>query len=120
MAFATCPVAINQGFAGLIRRQVSTAYAWAWCAANMEMIKGNAGGSTFPEISKSVLRGLPMLRPSEPVLRAFDAATAPLIYRLLLAVEQSATIKTLRDTLLPRLISGELRIRDAEDAIAVA
>jgi type I restriction enzyme S subunit len=120
MAFATRPVAINQGFAGLVARDVSTVYAWAWCAANMDVIKGNAGGSTFPEISKSVLRGLPMLRPAGSVLKAFEAAATPLIDRMIAVVEQSATITALRDTLLPRLISGELRIRDAEDMIAVA
>lgn len=54
MAFTTRPTAINQGFAGIIQKDASTAYAWGWCDANMDMIVGNAGGSTFPEISKSV------------------------------------------------------------------
>lgn len=120
MAFATRPVAINQGFAGFVRKEISTVYAWAWCAAHMDMIKGNAGGSTFPEISKSVLRGLPMLRPSDAVLAAFETATAPLVSRMIAADEESATLAALRDALLPRLISGELRVRDAERAVAVA
>jgi len=120
MAFATSPVAINQGFAGLVRRKVSTVYAWAWCAAHMEMIRGNAGGSTFPEISKSVLRNLTMLRPSDAVLTAFETASEPLVSRMIAAVEEAATLADLRDALLPRLISGELRIRDAENAVAAA
>lgn len=120
MAFASRPVAINQGFAGLVRKKVSTVYAWAWCVAHMETIKGNAGGSTFPEISKSVLRGLPMLRPTDAVLEAFEAAVEPVISRMITAAEEAATLCALRDALLPRLISGDLRIRDAEQAVAAA
>jgi type I restriction enzyme S subunit len=120
MAFATRPVAINQGFAGFVRKEVSTVYAWAWCATYMETIKGNAGGSTFPEISKSVLRGLPILRPSRSVLTAFEAAADPLIARMIGVVEEAATLAALRDVLLPRLISAELRIRDVEHAIVAA
>ncbi len=120
MAFASQPVAVNQGFAGFLRRDVSTAYAWAWCSEHMNMIRGNAGGSTFPEISKAVLRALPMLRPTEAVLAAFDQALDPIITRLIAAAEQSRALAILRDTLFPKLISGELRIRNVEEAIAAA
>lgn len=120
MAFAARPVAINQGFAGLVRKQVSTVYAWGWCAAHMDMIKGNAGGSTFPEISKSVLRHLPMLRPSDAVLAAFETAAEPLVGKMIATVEEAASLAALRDALLPRLMAGELRIRDAEKAVAAA
>jgi type I restriction enzyme S subunit len=44
MAFTVHPTAINQGFAGILKKNTSTAYAWAWCDANMDMITGNAGG----------------------------------------------------------------------------
>jgi type I restriction enzyme S subunit len=118
MAFATRPVAINQGFAGFVRREVSTVYAWCWCAANMNTIIGNASGSTFAEISKAVLRKLPMLAPCPKVLQAFETSAAPLVARMVEAVEQSATLASLRERLLPRLISGELNIRDAERAVA--
>lgn len=120
MAFASRPVAINQGFAGFVSRDVSTAYAWCWCSENMPLIRASASGSTFPEISKSTLRRLPMLRPPEAVLSAFDGAVSPLIDGLVAAATQSRTLATLRDTLLPKLITGELRIRDAERKIAAA
>ena len=120
MAFVTQPTAINQGFAGIIKRRVSTTYAWAWCAANMDMITGNAGGSTFPEISKSVLRQLPMLAPPLPVLDAFAKIAEALVGRITASAQEAQTLATLRDTLLPKLISGELRIADAEQRIAAA
>jgi type I restriction enzyme S subunit len=120
MAFATKPVAINQGFAGFVAREVSTVYAWCWCAANMDVITGNAGGSTFPEISKSVLRQLPMLAPPQPVLTAFGHTVGVLLQRMVAAVEQAQTLAALRDGLLPRLISGEIRIGDARRAVEAA
>jgi type I restriction enzyme S subunit len=118
MAFAVNPTAINQGFAGIIRKDTSTAYAWGWCDANMDVIIGNAGGSTFPEISKSVFRQLLMLVPSQPLLQTFGDAAEPLIARIVASVREQETLAVLRDTLLPKLISGELRIADAEKSIS--
>ena len=120
MAFSTVPTAVNQGFAGIVRKQVSTCYAWAWCHSYMGMIKGNAGGSTFPEISKSVFRRLPMLSPSSSVLEAFSDIADCLVDRLVAAVQQQGVLADLRDTLLPKLISGELQISVAERSVAAA
>jgi type I restriction enzyme S subunit len=118
MAFTVNPTAINQGFAGIIRKETSIAYAWGWCDANMDVIIGNAGGSTFPEISKSAFRQLLMLTPSRPVLQAFGEAEEPLIARIVASAREQETLGSLRDTLLPKLISGELRITDAEKRIS--
>ncbi len=48
------------------------------------------------------------------VLKAFDAQVCPLFKRINNNSEESHTFATLRDTLLPRLISGELRVKNAE------
>jgi type I restriction enzyme S subunit len=120
IAFIARPTAINQGFAGIVRKQTSPAYAWGWCRINMDVIAGNAGGSTFPEISKAVLRQLPMLAPPQAVLDAFGSIVDPLVDRIVAAAKQSETLTELRDTLLPRLISGELRIADVGKQIAAA
>jgi type I restriction enzyme, S subunit len=114
MAFNAHPIAINQGFAGIIKKETSTAFAWGWCDANIDLITGNAGGSTFPEISKSVFRQLQMLAPSRPLLQAFGDAAEPLIARIVASVREQETLASVRDTLLPKLISGELRVKDAE------
>jgi type I restriction enzyme S subunit len=120
MAFTAHPTAINQGFAGIIKKHTSTAYAWAWCDANMDMITGNAGGSTFPEISKSVFRQLPMIIAQQRVLEAFSDAVEPLIARIIASAREQQALAVLRDALLPKLISGQLRIADAEKSISAA
>ena len=120
MAFITQPTAINQGFAGIVGKRASPVYAWAWCHANIDVIVGNAGGSTFPEISKAVLRQLPVLSPPQCVLGAFDSITDGFVDRLVNAAKEARTLAGFRDTLLVKLISGELRIADAEKRIAAA
>jgi type I restriction enzyme S subunit len=58
--------------------------------------------------------------PPKPLLKALDAAMAPLHERSHSVALQSRILSMLRDTLLPKLISGELRIADAEKRISVA
>ena len=120
LAFTTRPTAINQGFAGIVKRQISTSYAWGWCQANMDLILGSANGSTFLEISKGVFRKLPMLAPPEPILDAYSAVVDDPVERIRLLSVEAETLAALRDTLLPKLISGELRIADAEALVEAA
>ncbi len=58
--------------------------------------------------------------PTASVLAAFDEIASPMLSRAEAARNQSDTLATLRKTLLPRLISGELRMADAEKRIAAA
>lgn len=112
LAFVASPIAINQGMAGIVGKKLSTAFAWLWCAANIDTFSAVAGGSTFPEISKGTLRKLPMVVPTADVTEAFAACVDPIVERLVELTRENDHLATLRDTLLPRLISGELRIKD--------
>ncbi|MGJ5006927.1 restriction endonuclease subunit S [Bradyrhizobium oligotrophicum] len=59
--------------------------------------------------------------PGEPRVRAaFDQIAVPLFTRLKLVLKEIARLAAIRDTLLPKLISGELRIKDAENAVEAA
>ncbi|MFN3973534.1 MAG: restriction endonuclease subunit S, partial [Gemmobacter sp.] len=62
LAIAEMPVAINQGFIGMIcDKRVSNVFAWLWTLENMEAILAKANGSTFQEISKGNFRPLPVV-----------------------------------------------------------
>lgn len=113
LAIAEVPVAINQGFIGMIcNKRVSNVFAWLWTLENMEAILAKANGSTFQEISKGNFRPLPLVVPSELVLRAFDAVAKPLYERIAKNERESRTLAQTRDLLLPRVMSGELRVDD--------
>ena len=88
-----------------------------WCWENMDVILGNANGSTFQEISKRNFRPIPVIVPSEPILKEFRERTAPLYRHIVENERESKALAQLRDTLLPKLISGELRIKDVEQFI---
>ena len=58
--------------------------------------------------------------PRAEVVAAFSSLTSPWFEKVASNVEQSRTLAALRDTLLPKLMSGELRVREAERALAEA
>jgi len=53
-------------------------------------------------------------------MRQFELTVAPLFLKVLTNVEEARTLAALRDLLLPKLMSGEIRIREAEKAIEAA
>ena len=119
LAIAQVPVAINQGYIAMPPGSLlPPLYMLFWCQQNMEGIKARANGSTFMEISKKAFRPIPALVPSSLAIKAFMAVASPLFSRLVSNEHHAQTLTTLRDTLLPRLISGQLRLPDAA-ALAV-
>ncbi len=73
-------------------------------------------GTSVPNLDTgALLRGKWIVIPDVAVLRLFASVSDQISQRLLLP--ESRTLAALRDTLLPRLISGELRIKDAERVI---
>ncbi|MBA8735807.1 restriction endonuclease subunit S [Chromobacterium violaceum] len=118
LAIAQTPLAINQGYIAMLpSSRLPPLYMLFWCRHNMENIKGRANGSTFMEISKKAFRPIPALVPPTPILDAFNDIAGALFERVVENEKQSQTLASLRDTLLPRLISGQLRLPEAMELI---
>jgi type I restriction enzyme S subunit len=115
LAIADAPMAVNQGF--IVMRPsplFPPEFAFLWCREKMELIKANANGSTFQEISKRNFRPLGVIAPPRGVMQAF-AALAGDVFGLIRNNElQNRTLAATRDLLLPKLMSGEIRLREAE------
>ena len=112
LAIVQTPMAINQGYIAMPPGStLPPLYMLYWCRQNMDTIKSHANGSTFMEISKKAFRPLPALVPPAEVLAQFVAVIGALFDRLVENEKQAQTLATLRDTLLPRLISGQLRLQ---------
>jgi type I restriction enzyme S subunit len=115
LAITQVPLAINQGYIALLPGGLlPPLYLLYWCRQNMETIKGRANGSTFMEISKKAFRPIPALVPPPALIQAFINVAQALFDRLTENEKQAQTLALLRDSLLPRLISGQLRILEAE------
>jgi type I restriction enzyme, S subunit len=118
LALTQTPMAINQGYIGMVSGGLlPPIYMLFWCRENMESIKGRANGSTFMEISKKAFRPILALIPSPEAIEAFANVAGVLFERLVENEKQAKTLSILRDTLLPRLISGQLRVDEIVAAV---
>lgn len=115
LAVAEIPVAINQGFIAMTPKAgTSNIFLLLWASVAHEEIVSRANGSTFLEISKANFRPIPVVTPPAQAMLAFEKLARPLHERIVECARESRTLAALRDALLPRLISGELRLKDAE------
>lgn len=82
----------------------------------------NAGstGTKMPRTSWSEMARYDIALPPEAVAQAFAERVRPAVDRIIAGIHESRTLAALRDILLPRLISGELRVTDAERLLAAA
>jgi type I restriction enzyme S subunit len=78
-----------------------------------EIISLNSN-SAQPGINQQGVRALPLLKPPDAMVEAFDRLSKKLTDRLFAACHESRTLAALRDALLPKLIRGEIRVKDAQ------
>jgi type I restriction enzyme S subunit len=76
--------------------------------------EGKAHGSAQPNVSTKDLLDYPVTAPPEMTLRSFEELVAPLFQRSLANFGEIAALSETRDFLLPKLMSGEVRVKDAE------
>ena len=115
LAIAEVPVAVNQGFIAMKPRPgISNLFLLRWASAAQEEIVSHANGSTFLEISKSSFRTIRVVSPSSSIMNAFDRISRPMYRKVVESERESRTLAALRDALLPKLIRGEIRVKEAE------
>lgn len=114
MAVVQIPVAVNQGFIAMIcKNRLSNVFTWLWTQTNMEAVHQNANGSTFQEINKANFRSIEVTVATPDLLRAFDEIVLPLFDRIVSNEKENRTLASIRDFLLPQLMSGEVCIDNA-------
>lgn len=114
-ALSEIPLAINQGFIALVcDKELPNYYVLNWIQSHLEEIKAHANGTTFMEISKAIFRPLLAAVPPNSVLNEFEHLVSPIYDRIVANLRESGTLIKARDLLLPKLISGEIRLREAK------
>lgn len=99
-------------------REVSAArylQYWTRSTGYWDLVHGRKTGSTRSTLNATELSELPIVLPAAPVLRRFASLVDTVRARGVHAIEQSSALAALRDTLLPRLLSGEVTVAEAED-----
>jgi len=116
LAIANIPVAINQGYIALLPgSKFSTFYTYLWLKKYMREIISAANGSTFLEISKGSFKKISCVIPEEKILDDFQAVITPIFKKILLNILQIKTLSKMRDTVLPKLMKGEVRVKSLKD-----
>jgi type I restriction enzyme S subunit len=95
-------------------------YFAATAAENIEVLSHLADGGAYPAVRPEVVAASQVIRPSLDILVKFSRVTRPLLTKMAENERESRTLAVIRDTLLPKLISGELRVKDAERFLAEA
>ena len=114
LALAKTPIAVNQGYIAMKCEQtLSPEFVIQWCEVNMAEIKNRASGTTFAEISKKSFNIIPVLVPQESLISVYSKHIHQLYLKIEMSVRENKTLAELRDTLLPKLLSGELSISSA-------
>lgn len=112
LAITEIPVAINQGYIAIIcDKGVSNHFIYVWCKANMSEIENAGNGSVFQEISKSTFRELNFKIPPKKKLLQFDYTVESIFKKIKSNITQINSLVKLRDALLPKLMSGEVRVK---------
>lgn len=118
IAIAENEIATNQGFKSLVpKKAVPSEYLFYFLKSNIDRVESFATGSTFKEVSGSAIKALFILIPSKEILNRYEKETTPFNERRLSIQKESEYLTQLRDTLLPKLISGELRLPEAEKVL---
>ena len=106
-------ICTNQGFKSVIPKIAGTAFIYCYLKNNIKNIESQATGSTFKEASGSLMKSLKVLRPDDiSIYRRFEEVETSLFEKQAALEEENLRLSTLRDTLLPQLMSGELKIND--------
>lgn len=118
VAIAEKPVAVNQGFIVMQPKPAfPTEFAYFWTLENLDLIKANANGSTFQEISKKNFRPLRVNHAGEDLVTKFAEVAGPMMGLIRNNEQENQTLATTRDLLLPKLMSGELRLTGTEGVV---
>ncbi len=115
VALVGVPMAMNQSCYGLQGKQGQRGYFnyFATCVL-VSVLQQRAHGSVFDTITRDTLAGILSVVPTSRVVIAFEEFAGAFIESIKRNVLQSRTLSIIRDVLLPKLISGELHVKDAE------
>jgi type I restriction enzyme S subunit len=121
LAMAGQPMTFNQSCYGL-RGEGDVGDCFVFLAAQYMVgrLQAMAHGSVFSTITRQTFDAVTLTLASSKVLKAFDEATQLLFRRIKANVAVSRTLAQTRDLLLPKLISGVLRVREAERLVEAA
>lgn len=114
LAIAGREMTFNQSCYGLRGAEnVGDYFVYLAAQQMVDQLKSMAHGSVFSTITRQTFEAIQRPVPPSAILRAFESSVVGWFELILSSVEESRILAQLRDTLLPKLIAGELRVKHA-------
>ena len=110
ISIAQNDICTNQGFKSVVPKKAGTCFLYCFLKYVTPEIENKSTGSTFKEASGALMKSLQVIMPEQKVFEEFEAIVSPLFTRIESLEQESSRLSLLRDTLLPRLMSGELEV----------
>lgn len=106
---------VSTGFAVLTPNAVPPTYLYAWVTTDefVDYLAARADGSAYPAVRPDDFASAEVLIPPEPILARFEECVGPMRERIAHNERESRTLAAIRDALLPKLMSGAVRVGEA-------
>jgi type I restriction enzyme, S subunit len=110
---------VSTGFATLTPTCESAAFIYTATTTDdfTDYLTAHAEGSAYPAVRPDTFENAPLVIPPPDVLKKFETIVVPWLAQVAHNIRESRTLAALRDTLLPKLLSGELRVKQAEKLV---
>ena len=112
ISIAKNDICTNQGFKSVVPKVAGTAFIYYYLKFTTKDIENKATGSTFKEASGSLMKSLPLVISPKSVYEQFESLVEPIFNKQEKLEAESRRLTELRDALLPKLMSGELKVGD--------
>ena len=110
LTIAKNEICTNQGFKSLVPNGVGTGFVYYTLRHLTPQIENRATGSTFKEASATLMRSVEKIVPPTSILNKFEELLRPILQFQEKKEEENQRLAALRDTLLPKLMSGEIKL----------
>ncbi|KAA0259088.1 restriction endonuclease subunit S [Deferribacter autotrophicus] len=105
-------IILSTGFTGLKTTELSHYYIWCFILSEefQEIKDSFVSGTVQPDINNEGVKQIMILKPDKETLERFNKIVKPYFMKIQSNKNQILTLEKLRDTLLPKLMSGEVRV----------
>lgn len=101
---------IHDGWLYFPESRFSNEYLYLYFKYIRQQLVNLSNGSVFNNLKTDILKGYPTILPDEETLQRFDGIIKPMFLQMQNLTRESHDLMDLRDTILPRLMSGELDV----------
>ncbi|HRJ22000.1 MAG TPA: restriction endonuclease subunit S, partial [Bryobacteraceae bacterium] len=116
LGITTSDATFNQAMTGMVpKHDVGPWYLFERLYSLRQWFNDRANGAAQQNISKAIVEDAPVVLPSKGILDAYNELVAPMYHRRETLAGESLTLAAIRDSLLPKLISGEIRCPIVEE-----